>query len=110
MEQMYAMIYNFMFTAAPPIAIGAYEKRLHENILSKTPRLYRYGRLGKGYRNQFWLVMMDSLWQSLAIFFITAKAYDGMDIGIWEFGATIVSSSLVTMLCHFALEVRTWVS
>lgn len=36
------MIYNFMFTAAPPLAMGAYEKRLHENILSKTPKLYRY--------------------------------------------------------------------
>lgn len=67
------------------------------------------GRLGKGYRNQFWLVMLDSLWQSLVIFFIAVKVYEGMDIGIWQFGATIVSSCLVTMLCHFALEVRTWV-
>lgn len=36
------MIYNFMFTAAPPLAMGFYEKRLHEDILSKSPRLYRY--------------------------------------------------------------------
>lgn len=42
MEQMYVMIYNFMFTAAPPLAMGAYEKRLHEGLLSKNPRLYRY--------------------------------------------------------------------
>ncbi|KAL7043840.1 hypothetical protein ACKWTF_001683 [Chironomus riparius] len=108
MEQMYVMIYNFMFTAAPPLAIGAFEKRLHEDILIKNPRLYRYGRLGKGYRNQFWLVMLDSLWQSLVIFFIAVKAFEDTTIGIWEFGATIVSSCLVTMLCHFALEVRTW--
>lgn len=53
--------------------------------------------------------MMDSLWQSLVIFFVAAAAYNGLDIGIWQFGATIVSSCLVTMLCHFALEVRTWV-
>lgn len=45
MEQMYVMIYNFMFSAAPPLAIGAFEKRLHENILSKNPRLYRYVRI-----------------------------------------------------------------
>lgn len=67
------------------------------------------GRLGKGYRNQFWLVMLDSLWQSLVIFFVTAKAFEETSIGIWEFGATIVSACLVTMLCHFAMEVRTWV-
>jgi phospholipid-translocating ATPase len=42
MEQMYVMIYNFMFTAAPPLAVGAFEKRLHEDILIKNPRLYRY--------------------------------------------------------------------
>lgn len=42
MEQHYVMIYNFMFTAAPPLAMGAYEKRLHENLLSKSPKLYRY--------------------------------------------------------------------
>lgn len=54
--------------------------------------------------------MLDSLWQSLVIFFVAVKAYDGLDIGIWQFGATIVSSCLITMLCHFALEVRTWVS
>lgn len=54
--------------------------------------------------------MLDSLWQSLVIFFVAVKAYDGLDIGIWQFGATIVSACLVTMLCHFALEVRTWVS
>lgn len=52
--------------------------------------------------------MLDSLWQSLAIFFVTVKAYEGLDIGIWQFGVTIVSSCLVTMLCHFAIEVRTW--
>ena len=42
MEQMYVMIFNFVFTSLPPIAIGAYEKRLHENLLTKTPKLYRY--------------------------------------------------------------------
>lgn len=47
MEQHYVMIYNFMFTAAPPLAMGAYEKRLHENLLSKSPKLYRYVSSGR---------------------------------------------------------------
>lgn len=42
MEQIHVMIYNFMFSALPPLAIGAFEKRLHDDILSKNPRLYRY--------------------------------------------------------------------
>jgi phospholipid-translocating ATPase len=42
METLYVMIYNFMFTAAPPLALGAFEKRLDENLLAKSPKLYRY--------------------------------------------------------------------
>lgn len=42
MEQMYVMIFNFVFTSLPPIAIGAYENRLHEDLLTRTPKLYRY--------------------------------------------------------------------
>lgn len=78
--------------------------------------LFFQGRLGKGYRNQFWLCMLDSVYQSLVMFFVTVGAYYnyfslyGSDIGIWDFGATITSASLITMLCHFALDVRTWVN
>jgi phospholipid-translocating ATPase len=44
MEQMYVMIYNFMFSALPPLCIGAFEKKLPEDVLADNPRLYRYVR------------------------------------------------------------------
>lgn len=54
--------------------------------------------------------MLDSIWQSSVIFFVAVYAFRSSDVGIWELGATIVSSCLITMLSHFALETRTWVS
>jgi phospholipid-translocating ATPase len=53
--------------------------------------------------------MLDALYQSLVIFFVAEAAYAETDIGIWEFGTTITSSCLVTMLLHCAIEVKSWV-
>lgn len=63
------MIYNFMFTAAPPLAIGAYEKRLHENLLSKSPRLYRYVRWQRTInllRNRIENLILGSTWKRIS--------------------------------------------
>lgn len=54
--------------------------------------------------------MLDSLYQSLVIFFVAKAAYWDTDVGIWEFGTTITTSCLVTMLLHCAIEIKSWVS
>lgn len=54
--------------------------------------------------------MLDSLYQSLAIFFVAEAAYADSDVDIWEFGTTIITSCLITMLVHGAIEIKSWVS
>lgn len=54
--------------------------------------------------------MLDALYQSLIIFFIAEAAYWDSDVGIWEFGTTITTSCLITMLIHGAIEIKSWVS
>jgi phospholipid-translocating ATPase len=54
--------------------------------------------------------MLDSLYQSSVMFFVAVCAYAGSDVGVWEFGTTIISSCLITMLLHCAMEIRSWVS
>ncbi|XP_059615046.1 phospholipid-transporting ATPase VB isoform X2 [Phlebotomus argentipes] len=108
-DQMYLMLYNLVFTSLPPLAIGVYDKCVPEDLLFSRPQLYRYGRLGKAYKpHTFWLVMLESLYQSLVIFFIAEATYWDSDIGIWQFGATIATSSLITMLLHCAIEIKSW--
>ncbi|XP_055682408.1 phospholipid-transporting ATPase VA isoform X2 [Lutzomyia longipalpis] len=108
-DQMYLMLYNLVFTSLPPLAIGVYDKFVPEDLLFTRPQLYRYGRVGKAYKpHTFWLVMLESLYQSLVIFFIAEATYWDTDIGIWQFGATIATSSLITMLLHCAIEIKSW--
>lgn len=41
-DQMYLMVFNFVFTSLPPLAIGVYDKKLNEDLLIRNPKLYRY--------------------------------------------------------------------
>lgn len=110
-DQMYLMLYNLLFTSLPPMAIAVYDKCVAEDLLYTKPQLYRHGRLGLSYRpHDFWLVMLESVYQSLVIFFVTVLAYWGSDVGIFEFGTTIATASLIAMLLHCAIQIKSWVS
>ncbi|EDW57650.1 phospholipid-transporting ATPase VD isoform X1 [Drosophila virilis] len=109
MDQMYLMLYNLLFTSLPPLAIGVYDNRVPEDLLLKNPYLYKNGRLGLVYRpHDFWLVLLDALYQSLVIFFVALCAYSESDVGIWEFGTTITASCLFANLVHCCIEIRSW--
>lgn len=41
-DQIYLMIFNFVFTSLPPFAIGVYDKKLPERILLNNPKFYRH--------------------------------------------------------------------
>ncbi|XP_062707400.1 phospholipid-transporting ATPase VD isoform X2 [Aedes albopictus] len=108
-DEIYLMIYNLIFTALPPLAIGVYDKKIIDDLLLNYPRLYRHGRLGKGYKPYtFWIVMLDALYQSLVIFFVAKAAFWDSDVDVWVFGTTITSSCLFTMLLHCAIEIKSW--
>ena len=53
--------------------------------------------------------MLDALYQSVAIFFITYGAYYNSDVGVWECGTTLMTSTLCVMLLHQAVETKSWV-
>lgn len=53
--------------------------------------------------------MLDSLYQSLVMFFVAQQTYWDSDIGIFEFGTTIATSCLITMLVHCAIDIQSWV-
>lgn len=109
-DQMYLMLYNLLFTSLPPMAIAVYDKCVAEDLLYTKPGLYRHGREGLSYRpHDFWLVMLESVYQSLVIFFVAVMAYWGTDVSMFEFGTTIASASLVAMLLHCAIQIKSWV-
>lgn len=52
--------------------------------------------------------MLDAFYQSLVIFFISFGTYNGMNVGLWEFGTTIITASLFVMNFHLAIETKSW--
>lgn len=108
-DQWIHMVYNLLFTSLPPLAIGVYDKDAPERLLLAKPHLYKSGRLGYAYRaRSFWIILLDSIYQSLVIFFIAIYAYWESEIGIWEFGTTITSACLCAMLAQVAIETKSW--
>ncbi|KAG0447681.1 hypothetical protein HPP92_028208 [Vanilla planifolia] len=80
-------LYSVIYTALPTIVVGILDKDLSRRTLIKYPQLYGAGQREEGYNLKlFILTMLDSVWQSLVIFFVPCLAYrhstvDGSSIG-----------------------------
>lgn len=73
-DQIYLMLYNLLFTSLPPLALGIYDRVAKARVLLSAPELYARGRLGLVYQSHsFWFTIIDALYQSVVIFFITKE-------------------------------------
>ncbi|CAG5044770.1 unnamed protein product [Parnassius apollo] len=108
-DQLHLMGYNLMFTAFPPIVIGAYERVAPASLLVERPGLYGAARRGQAYRpHSYWAVLAESLYISVVIFFAAANAYWDTDVDVWLFGLCNMTCCLVVMLVYVAIETRSW--
>ena len=82
-----------------------------DHLLIANPKIYEQGRLGTVYKPySFWVNMVDSLYQSLVIYYVAHFAYLDSTVDIWEFGTVICTMCLFVMLLHLAIETKSWVS
>lgn len=109
-DSLYLTMQHVIFTAAPPLANGIFDKDLSAETLLSEPLLYRPGQRGAMYTQwTFFIVTLDSVYQSLIIYFFPHLAYLNMDIDIWEFGTTIDVCMILTILLHLSIETNSWV-
>ncbi|XP_011032936.1 PREDICTED: phospholipid-transporting ATPase 1-like isoform X2 [Populus euphratica] len=104
-----SMLYSIIYTALPTIVVGILDKDLSRRTLLKYPQLYGAGHRQEAYNTKlFWLTMIDTLWQSVAVFSIPLFAYwassiDGSSIGdLWTLAVVI----LVNL--HLAMDIFRW--
>ncbi|GMH13264.1 hypothetical protein Nepgr_015105 [Nepenthes gracilis] len=104
-----SMLYSVIYTSFPTIAVGILDKDLSRRTLLRYPQLYRPGQREDCYNPKlFWITMVDTLWQSLVVYFIPLAAYwkttiDGSSLGdLW----TLVVVCLVNL--HLAMDVVRW--
>jgi len=108
-DQMYLMLFNLLFTSLPPFAIGVFDRDAPADLLASSPRLYSVGRLSTAYKPySFWINMLDALYQSLAVFFISLGAFNGSSMGLWEFGTLMCSQCILVMHIQLGVETKSW--
>lgn len=103
------IFFNLFFTSLPPIIFGILDKDLSAETLLALPELYKNGQNSECYNlSAFWISMMDAFYQSLICFFIPYLTYKGSDVDVFTFGTPINTISLITILLHQAMEMKTW--
>lgn len=102
-------LYSIIYSSLPTIVVAILDKDLGKRTLLKYPQLYGAGQRHEAYNKKlFALTMLDTLWQSMVIFWAPLFAYwsstvDVSSIGdLWTFGVVI----LVNL--HLAMDVVRW--
>ncbi|XP_075365597.1 phospholipid-transporting ATPase VB [Mycteria americana] len=103
------IFFNLFFTSVPPLLFGVLDRDVSAETLLGLPELYKNGQNSEIYKlSTFITTMLDAFYQSLICFFVPYLTYKDSDIDVFSFGNPINTISLLTILLHQALEMRTW--
>ncbi|KAG7549531.1 P-type ATPase cytoplasmic domain N [Arabidopsis thaliana x Arabidopsis arenosa] len=104
-----SVLYSVIYTAVPTIIIGILDKDLGRRTLLDHPQLYGFGQRAEGYSTTlFWYTMIDTIWQSAAIFFIPMFAYWGSTIDTSSLGDLWTIAAVLVVNLHLAMDVIRW--
>lgn len=106
-----SVFYSVIYTSVPTIVVGILDKDLSHKTLLKYPKLYSAGHRQESYNmNLFWLTMVDTLWQSLVLFYVPLFTYKESSIDIWSMGSLWTIAVVVLVNIHLAMDIQCWVS
>ncbi|KAG6391892.1 hypothetical protein SASPL_149656 [Salvia splendens] len=104
-----SVLYSVIYTSLPTIVVGILDKDLGRSTLLKYPQLYGAGQRGESYNgNLFWFTILDTLWQSIAAFFIPLFAYWDSTVGISALGDLWILAVVILVNVHLAMDVIRW--
>ncbi|CAI9731631.1 phospholipid-transporting ATPase VA-like [Octopus vulgaris] len=105
----FLMLEHVLFTSLPPLLNGILDKDLSAETLSENPYLYKQGPSGELYTKwSFFGILLDALFQSIALYFIPHLAYLDSNTGIWEFGTTMMVILILIIYLHLGIETYSW--
>ncbi|PKA58527.1 Phospholipid-transporting ATPase 1 [Apostasia shenzhenica] len=104
-----SVLYSVIYTALPTIVVGILDKDLSRRTLLKYPQLYGSGQREERYNVKlFILTMMDSLWQSLVIFFLPFLSYRHSTIDGSSIGDLWILAVVILVNLHLGLDIFRW--
>ncbi|XP_031485201.1 phospholipid-transporting ATPase 1-like isoform X1 [Nymphaea colorata] len=105
-----SVFYSVIYTSVPTIVVGIFDKDLSHRTLLEYPKLYMAGHRQESYNlHLFWLTMIDTLWQSLVLFYVPLLTYSNGPVDIWSIGSLWTISVVVLVNVHLAMDVHRWV-
>ncbi|KXN91396.1 Putative phospholipid-transporting ATPase C24B11.12c [Leucoagaricus sp. SymC.cos] len=115
-DYIYILFWNSIWTIAPVIGIGLFDRFLDSHVLMQVPELYHYGRKGTWFGTRlFFIYMFDGLVQSVVIFFFIFYTYitvssraDGFDIDQTEFSTTMAISAVMVANMYTGFSATAW--
>lgn len=110
-------LYNVIFTAAPPFALGVFDRRCSAETMLKNPHLYKVHIDNQSYTTRsFWTWIATAFWHSLLLFWFTYLIIDHdtlwsdgkSDGGYLVFGNILYTYVVVTVCLKAGLEMNSW--
>ncbi|KAJ2928030.1 hypothetical protein H1R20_g9061, partial [Candolleomyces eurysporus] len=115
-DYVFVLFWNSIFTVAPVVGVGVFDRIMDYHILMDVPELYRYGREKYWFSfRSFFIYMLDALLQSVAIYFIILYTYtsptsrkDGYDVAQSEFSTTMAMVGVMVANIYVGLNATAW--
>ncbi|KAA8517635.1 hypothetical protein F0562_015109 [Nyssa sinensis] len=105
-----SVFYSVIYTSVPTIVVGILDKDLSHRTLLQYPKLYGAGHRHESYNMYlFWITMIDTLWQSLALFYVPLFTYRDSTIDIWSMGSLWTVAVVILVNMHLAMDIQRWV-
>ncbi|XP_054165882.1 probable phospholipid-transporting ATPase IA [Oppia nitens] len=108
-------LYNVIFTAAPPVVIGLFDRQCSAETMIKYPALYKTHNENFNVR-LFWTWIMSGVWHSLLLFWLTYFTVQNdtlwqhgrADGGYLVFGNMLFTYTVITVCLKAGLEISSW--
>ncbi|KAK4773082.1 hypothetical protein SAY87_028101 [Trapa incisa] len=105
-----SVFYSVIYTSIPTIVVGVLDKDLSHKTLLQYPKLYCAGQRHEAYNMYlFWITMVDTLWQSLVLFYVPIFIYMESTVDIWSLGSLWTIAVVILVNFHLAMDIRRWV-
>ncbi|KAH7843878.1 hypothetical protein Vadar_021755 [Vaccinium darrowii] len=104
-----SVFYSVIYTSVPTIVVGILDKDLSDKTLLQFPKLYGAGHRHESYNMYlFWITMIDTLWQSLVLFYVPLLTFGGSSIDIWSMGSLWTIAVVILVNMHLAMDIHRW--
>ncbi|KAG0576665.1 hypothetical protein KC19_5G097600 [Ceratodon purpureus] len=103
------VFFSLLYTSVPTIVVGILDKDVSQKTLYEYPPLYGSGQRDEAYNQRlFWVTMLDTLWQSLVLFYVPYFIYKVTDVDLYGLGLVWTMAVVILVNLHLAMDIQQW--